>query len=310
MAKMHRLAIVHPSAPMADLIEATSQGLFLAIFKKLQGLGYVEGQNLVIERWTAEGRPERYGEIASDVVAHKPEVVFLPTGRLAQSFKHVTSTVPIVVLVGSDPIPMGIVENLSHPEANITGFTTEAGPAFLGKLFQIMKDLKPAMMKFGFLAARQGWEAWRSVLASTSQSLGISVVGPMVESPFGEQEHRVALNSMIDDGVEGLVVSTTFESVVHRRMIIQFVQDHRLPAIYPLTDYARDGGLLAYTADFDEVFAGLAHYLDLILKGSKPGDLPFLQPTRFQFTINMKAARAIKLSIPAPLLASADKVNE
>jgi putative ABC transport system substrate-binding protein len=300
---MHHLAIVHPSAPAADLIQATNG----PVLQALQRLGYIEGQNLVIERWTAEGRPERYGEIASDVVAYKPDVVFLPTGRLAQAFKRVTSTVPIVVLVGSDPIPMGIVENLSHPEANITGFTTEAGPAFLGKLFQIMKDLKPTMRKFGFLAARQ---AWQSVLASTSQSLGISVVGPMVESPFGEQEHRVALNSMIDDGIEGLVLSTTFESVAHRRMIIQLVQDHRLPAIYPLPQYARDGGLLAYTADFDEVFAGLAAYLDLILKGAKPGDLPFLQPTKFQFTINMKAARAIDLNIPAPLLASADKVIE
>ena len=140
--------------------------------------------------------------------------------------------------------------------------------------------------------------------------MGISVVGPTVDSPFGEMEHRNSLMSMIDDGIEALIVSTAFETVAHRRMILQLVQDRRLPAIYPLPEYVRDGGLMSYTADFSEVLMGLAHYLDLILKGTKPGDLPYLQPTRFQFTINMKAARAIELSIPAALLSTADKVIE
>jgi putative ABC transport system substrate-binding protein len=115
---------------------------------------------------------------------------------------------------------------------------------------------------------------------------------------------------MIDEGVEALVVSTAFETVAHRSMIIQLVQDHRLPAIYPLPEYVSAGGLMVYTSDFGEVLLGLAHYVDLILRGTKPGDLPYLQPTRFQFTINLKAARAIEQNIPAALLASADKVIE
>jgi putative ABC transport system substrate-binding protein len=116
--------------------------------------------------------------------------------------------------------------------------------------------------------------------------------------------------SIIDDGIEALAVSTAFETVAHRRIIVQLVQDHRLPAIYPLPEYVRDGGLMAYTSDFSEVVMGLAHYVDLILRGAKPGELPYLQPTRFQFTINLKAAKAIELNIPATLLASADKVIE
>ena len=310
-AKMYRVAIVHPSAPLADLTERTTHGEFYPyFFKALQRLGYVEGQNLFVERWTAEGRPDRYEEIATQVIGHKPDVVFLPTGRLALSFKRMTTTLPIVVLAGGDPIRMGIVENLSRPEANITGFTTEAGPAFVGKHFQLLRDLKPGLKKAGYLATRQGWETSQPVLIAISQSMGISVVGPMVESPFKEEDHRAALTSMIDDGIEGLVVGTTFETIVHRRMIFQLVQDHRLPAIYPLPEYVNDGGLMSYSGDFNEVMTGLARYVDLILKGAKPSDLPYLQPTRFQFTVNLKAARAIELDIPAALLASADKLIE
>jgi len=311
LAKMSRIAIVNPSAPVADLTEETTHNEFYpAFFKALRRLGYIEGQNLVVERWSAEGRADRYEEIAREVVDRKPDVVFVPTGRMALPFKHMTSTLPMVVFVGADPVRMGIVENMSRPGANITGVTTEAGPAFIGKHFQLLRDLKPALKKVGFLAPQQSRELYQPVLIDISQSMSISIVGPMVESPLNEQNHRVSLTSMIDDGIEGLVVSTAFETVAHRRMIIQLVQDHRLPAIYPLPEYVKDGGLMSYTSDFSEAFMGLAHYVDLILRGTKPGDLPYLQPTRFQFTINLKAARAIELNIPATLLASANKVIE
>jgi putative tryptophan/tyrosine transport system substrate-binding protein len=310
-AKMYRIAIVHPSAAVADLTEATTHGQFYPLFfRALERLGYIEGQNLLVERWTAEGRTDRYEEIASEVIGHKPDVVFLPTGRLALSFKQMTTSLPIVVLAGADPIRMGIVENLSRPGANITGFTTEAGPAFIGKHFQLLLDLKPGLKRAGYLANQQGWDISQPALMAISQSMGISVAGPMVESPFNEQDHRASLTSMIDEGIEGLVVSTAFETVAHRRMIAQLVEDHRLPAIYPLPEYVRAGGLMSYTSDFSEVMMGLAHYIDLIVRGTNPGDLPFLQPTRFQFIINLKAARAIELNIPVALLASADEVIE
>jgi putative ABC transport system substrate-binding protein len=305
------MAIVHPSAPVADLIEETTHGSFYPFFFKALGqLGYIEGQNLAVERWTAAGIPDRYEEIASNVIARKPDVVFVPTGRMALAFKKVTSTLPMVVLAGGDPIRMGIVENLSRPGANITGFTTEAGPDFLGKNFQILRDLKPGLKKVGFLTNRQGWEAGQPVMTATSQSMGISIVGPTVEAPYGDREHRASLTSMFDDGIEALVVGTTLETIAHRNMIIQLVQDRRLPALYPHAQYVRAGGLMVYACDFSEVLAGLAHYVDLILRGAKPGDLPYLQPTRFQLTINLKSAKAIELNIPATLLASADKVIE
>ena len=197
-AKMYRIAIVHPSAPVADLTEATTHGGFYpSFFKELRRLGYIEGQNLVVERWTAEGRADRYEEIARDVADRKPDVVFVPTGRLALSFKQLTSTLPIVVLAGADPVRMGIVGNMSRPGANITGVTTEAGAAFLGKYFQILRDLKAALKMVGFLAPQQGWEVWQPVIATASQQMGISVVGPMVESPLNELEHRVALETAV-----------------------------------------------------------------------------------------------------------------
>jgi putative ABC transport system substrate-binding protein len=309
--KVYRLALVHPSAPVADLTEQTTyRGFYAQIFKELSRLGYNENQNLLVERWTAEGKANRYDEIASEVVVRKPDVVFVPTGRIAMRFKRITSTLPMVVFTGTDPMQFGLVESLSRPGANITGVTSEAGPAFLGKYFQILRDVNPALKKVGFLAPQQGWQIWQPVLTDTSKSMGISIVGPMVGSPAEEQEHRVSLKSMIDDGIEGLVVSTVVETLAYRRMISQFVQNHRLPAVYPYEEYVNAGGLMSYMSDFSEVSTGLARYIDLILKGAKPGDLPYLQATRFQLTINLTAARIIGLNIPVALLASADKVIE
>jgi putative tryptophan/tyrosine transport system substrate-binding protein len=310
LAKTYRLAIVHPTASVTDLTEQTHRGFYSLIFEELRRLGYIENQNLLVERWTAEGKAERYDEIATEVVARKPDAVFLPTGRIAMRFKRITSTLPMVVFTGTDPILFGLVENLSRPGANITGVTSEAGPALLGKYFQILMDLNPASKKIGFLAPQPGWQLWQPTLTATSQSMGISIVGPIVEAPLTEQEHRASLKSMIDDGIEGVVVSTVVESVAYRRMIAQLVQDHRLPAIYPYEAYVNAGGLISYTSDFRETSIGLAHHIDLVLKGTKPGDQPFLQATKFHLTINLTAARAIQLDIPVALLASADKVIE
>ena len=307
--KTYRLAIVHPTASVADLTEQTSRlGFYAPLFEELRRLGYVENQNLIVERWTAEGDAERYDAIATEVVAHKPDVVFAPTGRIAMGFKRVRSTLPMVVFTAADPMSYGLVGSLSRPGANITGVTAEAGPVLLGKYFQLLKVLIPAAKTIGFLAPRQGWQIWQPVLTTISQSMGISIVGPIVGPPLTEQEHRVALEAMIDDGIEGLVVSTIVETLSYRRMITQFVQDHGVPAIYPYEVYADEGGLISYSSDLRETSLGLAHQINAILKGTKPGDLPFLQAERFQITINLAAARSTGIVIPDGLLASADKV--
>jgi putative ABC transport system substrate-binding protein len=309
MAKTYRLAIVHPTASVADLTEQTSRiGFYALLFDELRRLGYVENQNLIVERWAAEGKVERYDQIANEVIANKPDLVFAPSGRIAMAFKRAGSTLPMVVFTAADPMSYGLVGNLSRPGANITGVTSEAGPVLLGKYFQLLKVLIPNAKAIGFLAPHQGWRIWQPVLTTISQSMDISIVGPTVGPALTEQEHRVALEAMIDGGIEGLVVSTIVETLSHWRMIIQFAQDHGLPAIYPYEVYADEGGLISYSSDFKDTSLGLAHQINAILKGAKPGDLPFLQAEKFQLTINLTAARSIGIKIPDGLLASADKV--
>jgi putative ABC transport system substrate-binding protein len=157
-AKVYRIAMVHPSSPVADMNEESRDNVFYPpLFRELRGLGYVEGQNLLIERRSAEGRPERHAEIVRDVISHAPDMIFVFTSRMALLFKNANSTIP-VVMVGTDPVAMGIVESLSRPGKNITGFTLDAGTEFVGKHLQLLRDMLPNLSKVGFLAPKTEWE--------------------------------------------------------------------------------------------------------------------------------------------------------
>lgn len=310
-AKLYRIAIVHPSSAIADLTEESrDNGLFPPLFKELRRLGYVEGQNLSVERRSAEGRSDRYTEIVADVINYAPDVVIAVTSRMALQFKNSNSTVP-VVMIGTDPIGVGIVESLSRPGKNITGFTIDAGSEFVGKHLQLLRDMLPNLNKVGFLAPRAEWDQiYGQSLLSEARSVGITVVGPPIESPLQEKDYRTSLMSMADGGIEALLVSAAAESVARRVSIIQFAQEQRWPVLYPNRLYVKDGGMAAYSIDIGGIAKGVAHYIDLIFKGTKPGELPFQQPVRFDLLINLKAAKAIGLDIPAAVVAIADEVIE
>jgi putative ABC transport system substrate-binding protein len=169
----------------------------------------------------------------------------------------------------------------------------------------------PKLSRVGFLAPRAEWDQiYGQSLLSEARSLGITVVGPPVESPFQQAEYQTSLISMAGGGIEALLVTLAPESVIQRALIMQFAQEHRWPVLYPNRLYVKDGGLAAYSIDFADIAKGIAHYIDLILKGTKPGELPFQQPVRFSLVINLKAAKAIGIDIPASVLARADEVIE
>jgi putative tryptophan/tyrosine transport system substrate-binding protein len=309
---VHHIAVVHPALPVSELNENTQDSdLWSAFFKEIRRLGYVEGQNLSIERRSAEGKPERNAEIARDLISLKPEVIFVGTGRLALTFKDQNTPVPVVMTVGVDPVSMGIVDSLSRPTGNITGFCGVGGPEFYGKYVQLLREVRPDLKKVGFVAPKSAWGAtYQKIAASLSASTGISIIGPGVESPSGEAEHRLCLTTMISEGVEGLIISESTEHIKHRRFIVDFAREHQLPAIYAISLFARDGGLMSYAVDYKEMGKGAAHYVDLIIQGAKPSELPIQQPTKFELIVNLKAARAAAIDISASVLASADEVIE
>jgi putative tryptophan/tyrosine transport system substrate-binding protein len=305
-----RIGVVSPAAPVADLTEDTKNSdVYPGFFQELRRLGYIEGQNLTVERRSAEGVPDRYDEIAKDLIDRKVEVIFVTTTRMAVPFKRLT-TIPIVV-AGGDVLGSGLVESLAHPGGSVTGFSVDAGLQLYGKHLQLLRDLAPPSKKVGFLGPRSEWEGqFGRAVAGVANDMGIAIVGPPVEIPLEAPNYRTALTSMIGEGIDALLVSLAAENTKHARLIVDFAQERRLPAVYPNTTFVRYGALLVHAANLGEMGKGVARYVDMILKGAPPKDLPVQQPVKFEITINLKTAKAIGLTVPATLLASADKVIE
>jgi len=310
-SRLHRVGVVSPVVPVAEMIEDTdTTDLYPGFFGELRRLGFVEGRNLVVERRSAEGKPDRYDEIARDLIDKKVEVIFIPTTRMALAFKRMTNTVPLVV-TGAGLLGTGLVESLSRPEGNVTGFSVDAGLELYGKQFQLLRELVPALKKVGFLSPRSEWESvFGQVVSTVANDMGIAIIGPPVEVPLEAQNYRTALAEMIKQGVDALSVSLAAENAYNRRVIVDFAQEHRLPAIYPTKPYVQNGGLMAYGSDLGEIGKGAANYVDLILKGALPKDLPVQQPVKFELSISLSTAKALGLIVPATLLVSADKVIE
>src|SRR5215472_16888369 len=188
-AKTHRIALVHPSVSITDMSENGGNSNYVALFKELGRLGYMEGVNLVVTRYSGEGQEERYPELCREVVRTKPDVIVTASTRLVLSFKVATNTVPVVAATG-DPVPVGIVANIARPEGNITGVSSVAGTEIWGKRLQVMREAVPAASKMGFLGSRQLWSLPSTdVLRKAAQQLGISLLGPPIESPIQGEEY-------------------------------------------------------------------------------------------------------------------------
>ena len=188
--KLYRIAIVHPSAPLAEMTD-TGNRRFSALFKELRRLGYVEGQNVVIERYSGAGQTEHYSELANDVVRHKPDLILTISSRMVVNFKAATTAIPIVGLM-ADPVAFGIVESLAHPGGNITGISTDAGPEIMGKRLDLLREAAPGTSRAGFLASRFVWDSpfGAANLRVAAERMGISLIGPPLEGAL--QEKRVS----------------------------------------------------------------------------------------------------------------------
>ena len=202
--KLYRIAIVHPSAPVADLTD-TGSPRFIALFKELRRLGYVEGQNVAVERYSGAGQTERYSELANEVVRHKPDLILTITSRMVLNFKAATTAIPVVGLM-ADPVAFGIVESLAHPGGNITGISTDAGPEIWGKRLDLLREAAPGTSRAGFLASRFVWDSPFGVanLRVAAERMGISLIGPPLEGALQEQEYRRVFEAMLEGHADPL----------------------------------------------------------------------------------------------------------
>src|SRR5262249_13635239 len=223
-AKTHRIALVHPSVSIADMNESGGNPNYAALFKELRRLGYIEGVNLVITRYSGEGQEERYPELCREVVRTKPHVILAASSRLVLSFKAATDTIPVVAAMG-DPVPVGIVANIARPERNITGVSSVAGPEIWGKRLQVLREAVPTASKVGFLGSRQLWSLPSTdVLRKAAQQSGISLLGPPIESPIQGEEYCRALAAMAQEHVDAVIIGDQTENVPYRQLIVDLLR--------------------------------------------------------------------------------------
>jgi putative ABC transport system substrate-binding protein len=279
-----------------------------AFLHGLHQLGWVDGQNVVLHyRWGA-GDGERVRNSAQELVALAPDVILAVGAVSVSALQQLSRTVPIVFANVTDPVGAGLVRNLAQPGGNATGFTNfEFG--FSGKWLELLKELAPGLKRAAVLRDP-------TLAVSMSQFASIQSIAPALGvelSPIGTREAddiRRSVAAFARQANSGLIVVTGSSAIVRRALIVSLAAEHRLPAVYPYSYYVTAGGLISYGPDMVGPFRRAAGYVDRILKGEKPADLPVQAPTKYDLVVNLKTAKALGLEMPAAVLARADEVIE
>ena len=306
-ATLPRIAIFHPAIPVALLTETGGGSAWRAFFGELRRLGYVEGQNLIVERYSAEGHHERYADLVREIVSRNPDLIVTGTNPVVLAFRAATSAIPVVAFM-LDPLKAGLVASLARPGGNLTGITLDAGIDIWGKRLELLREAVPSTAKAAFLGMRGGWEgSFGQALRDVGSQLGISLIS-MVPNTGTTSEIERVFATMAQQRPDAVLVSGEGDLYAHRQLIVELAEKNRLPTMCPYRDYVEAGGLMAYTVDLAELLRRMANDVHQILKGAKPGDIPIYQPTKFELLINLKTAKTLGLILPAALLSRADEM--
>jgi putative ABC transport system substrate-binding protein len=302
--RMRHIGVLTPFAE-GDLVGQARLGAFL---QGLRQLGWTPGRNVRIDtRWGA-GDADLIRKYAGELVALGPDVVVAYSSDITAALRPVTRIVPIVFAGVADPVGAGYVESLARPGGNVTGF---AGYEFAmgGKWLELLKEIVPRVARVAVLRdpAIAGGPAQFAAIQTVAPSLGVEL-RPVDLRDAGEIERAITAFAGSANG--SLIVTGSAAAIIHRELIIALAARHRLPAIYYSRDYVTRGGLISYGPDFLDLCRRAAGYVDRILKGEKPADLPVQAPTKYELVINLKTAKAIGLDMPATVLARADEVIE
>jgi len=279
-----------------------------ALFEGLRELGYAEGKNLVVERRYAEGHAERFQEFAAEMVRLKVNVIVVTTTPAALAVKTATATIPVVFPNAISPVESGVVESLAHPGGNVTGGAAQTA-ALSTKRLAILKEVIPGLSRGAVL-----WNAANPALAypwrqtqSAAGELGVALQSLEVREP---KDIESAFAVMAADRPDALIVLQDALTLQHRKEIIDFTVQKRLPGMFVAKEWVVAGGLMSYGENLADMYRRGAYFVDKVLKGAKPADLPVEQVTKFDLILNLKTAKAMDLTIPAAFLATADEVIE
>ena len=307
--KPRRLAFVH-SGILADKLTAAAGPFWVRRFyETLEKLGYSEGGNLVVERYSAEGHSDRFAALTAEVVDRKPDLIVSNLNALIKTFLAATATIPIVGIT-SDPVAGGLVTSLARPGGNLTGVSVEAGTEIIAKRLQIMKEAMPSATKVAYLLSGSrpdgiGDESYHEA----ARRLGVV----LTERPLpqvDEAQLRRSFAEMVEQGTDGVLVDGSGSLLAFRALIVELAAQNRVPMVYPYRDYVELGGLMALAPDIGELAERMASDVHQIFEGANPANIPFYLPSKFQLLINLKAAKAIGIELPPALVARADEVIE
>jgi putative tryptophan/tyrosine transport system substrate-binding protein len=302
--KFYRIGIASIS-PTSDIVGPEPRNPYTRAFLKgLRELDYVYGKNFVTEPRGTEGKPERYPIVAAELVGMQLDVIVAP-GPALPALKRATSTIPIVMAAASDPVAQGLVQSLGYPGGNITGLSLQSAE-ITGKRLEILKELVPGAAQIAVLWDKGARLAWQAAEA-TARKRGWKLLSLEIRDA-GEIESAFKAATAARCG--SLLVLTGQIAYPHRQRITELAAKSRLPAIYDLRPYVEVGGLISYSADLSEIWRRAADFVDKILRGAKPSDLPIEQPTTFELAINSRTAKTLALTIPQALLVQASFIKQ
>src|SRR5262249_56541103 len=287
---------------------STNQHFFDAFRQGMREHGYVDGQNVtLLERW-AEGRSERFLELIEDLISLKANVILAVSLPAALAAKNATTTIPIV-FIASDPLGLGLVPSLARPGGNLTGYSLFLGDEVSGKWLELLREAVTNISRVAILVnpAHPAALGYVKVLQEAAQKLGVEL---RLQEVSDSSQFEGAFEMIVAERAQALVVIIDPLTVHNRGRIVELAMKNRLPAMYGFREFADAGGLMAYGVNIPSLCRRAAVYVDKILKGANPADLPVEQPTQFEFVINLKTAKALGLTVPPALLARADEVIE
>lgn len=323
-----RLAIFHPVRPPEQLTSKGGFRPYQVYFEELNRLGYIEGQNLFVERHSALGHPDRFGDLARQIVASHPDVILSVSAAFIQEIMALTTSIPIVSPT-PDPVAHGLSSSLARPDRNFTGVVLDAGLEIWAKRVQLLLEAARKVTKLGYFIANPAGPTptTSTYIREAAQRGGFAAAYIVVAGNFdraaiernwatvivgGEKVDRAACErtfaAMEKEGVDGLIVGEAAELLGYRELIADLAARFRVPAIYSYREFVEVGGLMAYGVDLADTFRRVARMTGQILGGAKVSDIPFYRQTKYDLVLNQKAATMLGLEFPAPLMTAADEV--
>lgn len=307
--RTYRVAWVLTTSPIEELKGPDpAHPITRAFVHELRALGYVEGENLILERRSAEGDPKRFAPILAELLSLKPDVIVMAGHReLNLTAREMIKSTPIVIPTMAQPVELGLVESLARPGGNITGLTVFSGPENEAKRLQVLKEALPNAVRVAYLGTGAVWDHPVGQAARRA--------APALQIELLHAEHKPADLAATFAGVtslhpDALFASLSAETYGQREQIVHFARDARLPGIYPYLEMAPPGGLMAYGVNVEDLGRRGAHLVDRILRGAKPGDIAIEGPNKYDLVVNLRTARQIGLTLPQSILLRADRVIE